>query len=36
MDSFAKMANQDSMRARGAYRKIVTRPNDVVFDIIDM
>ena len=30
------MAKFDSMSASGAYRKIVTRPEDVVFDITRM
>ena len=36
MENFARMAKQDSLSASGAYRKIVTRPDDVVFDIVDM
>ncbi len=30
------MASQDSLSASGAYRKIVTKANDIVFDIVDM
>ena len=30
------MASQDQMSASGAYRKIVTKPEDVVYDIIEM
>ena len=30
------MASQDSLSASGSYRKIVTKPEDVVYDIISM
>ena len=30
---FAALSKQDSLSASGAYRKIVARPEDVVFDI---
>ena len=36
MTNFAQMASQDSLSASGAYRKIVTKANDIVFDIVDM
>lgn len=30
------MAIQDSLSCSGAYRKIVTKPDDVIFDIVEM
>lgn len=36
MTNFAQMAIQDSLSCSGAYRKIVTKPDDVVFDIVEM
>ena len=34
MTNFAQMAAQDAGAASGAYRKIMTMPEDVVFDIV--
>ena len=30
------MAKQDSLSASGSYRKIVAKPEDVVYDVVDM
>jgi len=36
MDHFTKMASQDSMSASGAYRKIIAKPEDMVYDVVAM
>ena len=36
LENFVTMAKQDSMSASGAYRKIMAKPSEVVFDIVEM
>lgn len=36
MDNFAGLAANDSISASGSYRKIVTKPEEVWFDIVEM
>ena len=35
-ENFERMSKQDSLSATGAYRKVVAKPDDVVFDVIEM
>ena len=36
MENFAQLADNDCISASGSYRKIVARPEDVWFDIVEM
>ena len=36
IENFAKLAANDCISASGSYRKIVTRPEEVWFDIVEM
>ena len=36
LDNFAKLAANDCISASGSYRKIVAKPEDVWFDVVEM
>ena len=36
MSNFQQLASHDSLSASGAYRKILAKPDEVIFDITEM